>query len=335
MRNQPQKKSPSDIPEFYSRLGVSRDANQDDLNKAMVTLSARYNPNIFSDSQKAAKEYAKEQYASLQEAYLVLSKPEFRKKYDALLDKMVSTTVVGTKKNQERTSTYKASTLDEDLEQEEREGLVPRLTNGAKSIVGKVRDAAALMGLGQRVKAAGKGVKRKIEEGLGIGDDAEFETPDHGERYVPAKRTKQRPDNELSSLLRERLNNELGAVKECLRRSSEQTELGQAFEGFFERNMQEVNQSMQGRMRELESNIYKQAIFCVKTGIQKQFKDDYVEISVMENIDPDIKGIKIAWIYSSKDGKPRPALKGTVDQVVNEIVNRVMDIKLSKEEKEN
>ncbi|GHH84839.1 molecular chaperone DnaJ [Streptomyces sulfonofaciens] len=62
--------------DFYSVLGVSRDAGQDDIQQAFRRLARRYHPDINKDPA------AEERFKELNEAYSVLSDPGTRRRYD-------------------------------------------------------------------------------------------------------------------------------------------------------------------------------------------------------------------------------------------------------------
>ena len=61
--------------DYYKVLGVSRDASQDEIQKAYRKLSRQYHPDI------AGKEY-EDKFKEINEAYSVLSDPEKREQYD-------------------------------------------------------------------------------------------------------------------------------------------------------------------------------------------------------------------------------------------------------------
>lgn len=64
--------------DYYSILGVSRDAGNDEIKKAYRKLAKQYHPDI----NKTAG--AEEKYKEINEAYEVLKDPDKRKKYDTL-----------------------------------------------------------------------------------------------------------------------------------------------------------------------------------------------------------------------------------------------------------
>ncbi|GAB6887936.1 J domain-containing protein [Desulfothermus okinawensis JCM 13304] len=65
--------------DYYKILGVSRNATQDEINKAFKKLAKKYHPD-FNPNNKEAEEKFKE----INEAYEVLKDPEKRKRYDML-----------------------------------------------------------------------------------------------------------------------------------------------------------------------------------------------------------------------------------------------------------
>lgn len=67
--------------DYYSILGIKKDATQDDIKKAYRKLARKYHPDINPNNQEA---HAK--FQQINEANEVLSDPEKRKKYDAYGD---------------------------------------------------------------------------------------------------------------------------------------------------------------------------------------------------------------------------------------------------------
>jgi curved DNA-binding protein len=63
--------------DFYSILGVSRDASSDEIQRAYRKLARKYHPDVNKDPG------AEERFKQISEAYDVLSDPKTRKKYDA------------------------------------------------------------------------------------------------------------------------------------------------------------------------------------------------------------------------------------------------------------
>ncbi|WP_371402686.1 DnaJ domain-containing protein [Kribbella sp. NBC_00662] len=63
--------------DFYTTLGVSRDANADEIQSAYRRLARQYHPDVNKDPD------AEERFKDVSEAYDVLSDPQQRKRYDA------------------------------------------------------------------------------------------------------------------------------------------------------------------------------------------------------------------------------------------------------------
>ena len=70
---------PTTFKDYYSTLGVQRDASAEDIKKAFRKLARQYHPDTAKD-----KKTAEEKFKEINEANEVLSDPEKRKKYDAL-----------------------------------------------------------------------------------------------------------------------------------------------------------------------------------------------------------------------------------------------------------
>ncbi|NQS90087.1 DnaJ domain-containing protein, partial [Patescibacteria group bacterium] len=64
--------------DYYEILGVSRDANPEDIKKAYRQLAVKYHPDRNQDNSKESEEKFKE----VSEAYKILSSPEKRQIYD-------------------------------------------------------------------------------------------------------------------------------------------------------------------------------------------------------------------------------------------------------------
>lgn len=64
-------------PEYYSVLGVSKNALADEIKKAYRKLARKYHPDFNKDDKKA-----EDKFKEVSEAYAVLSNPEARQKYD-------------------------------------------------------------------------------------------------------------------------------------------------------------------------------------------------------------------------------------------------------------
>ncbi len=66
-----------DFVDYYSTLGVAKDASADAIKKAYRKLARRYHPDVNPNDAEAGKKFQQ-----LNEANEVLSDPEKRKKYD-------------------------------------------------------------------------------------------------------------------------------------------------------------------------------------------------------------------------------------------------------------
>ncbi|MBR8831159.1 MAG: Chaperone protein DnaJ [Chroococcopsis gigantea SAG 12.99] len=62
--------------DYYETLGVSRDANQEELKKAYRRLARKYHPDVNKEAE------AEERFKEINQAYEVLSEPETRARYD-------------------------------------------------------------------------------------------------------------------------------------------------------------------------------------------------------------------------------------------------------------
>ena len=65
--------------DYYSVLGVYRDASEEDMKKAYRKLARKYHPDLNPNSKQS-----EEKFKEIQEAYEVLSDAEKRRKYDQL-----------------------------------------------------------------------------------------------------------------------------------------------------------------------------------------------------------------------------------------------------------
>jgi curved DNA-binding protein len=63
--------------DYYSDLGLEKNASQDDIKKAYRKLAKKYHPDVNPENKQA-----EEKFKQISEAYEVLSDPEKRKKYD-------------------------------------------------------------------------------------------------------------------------------------------------------------------------------------------------------------------------------------------------------------
>lgn len=70
---------PVEFKDYYSVLGVSRDASPEDIKKAFRKLARQYHPDVAKD-----KKAAELKFKEINEANEVLSDPEKRRKYDEL-----------------------------------------------------------------------------------------------------------------------------------------------------------------------------------------------------------------------------------------------------------
>src|SRR5205809_2298275 len=70
---------PVEFKDYYTTLGVPRDASADDIKKAFRKLARQYHPDVAKD-----KKSAEAKFKEINEAHEVLSDPEKRKRYDEL-----------------------------------------------------------------------------------------------------------------------------------------------------------------------------------------------------------------------------------------------------------
>lgn len=70
---------PVEFQDYYTTLGVPRDATEDDLKKAFRKLARKFHPDVAED-----KATAEAKFKEINEAYEVLGDPEKRRKYDQL-----------------------------------------------------------------------------------------------------------------------------------------------------------------------------------------------------------------------------------------------------------
>lgn len=68
-----------EFKDYYTSLGVPRDASEADIKKAFRKLARQHHPDVAKD-----KKTAEEKFKQINEAYEVLSDPEKRKRYDQL-----------------------------------------------------------------------------------------------------------------------------------------------------------------------------------------------------------------------------------------------------------
>ncbi|MHA3770449.1 DnaJ C-terminal domain-containing protein [Verrucomicrobiota bacterium sgz303538] len=72
---------PVDYKDYYSVLGVPRNATEEEIKKAFRKLARQHHPDTAKPKDKAA---AEEKFKEINEAYDVLSTPEKRRRYDEL-----------------------------------------------------------------------------------------------------------------------------------------------------------------------------------------------------------------------------------------------------------
>jgi curved DNA-binding protein len=70
---------PAEFKDYYTTLGVSREATPEEIKKAFRKLARQYHPDTATD-----KKAAEEKFKEINEAHEVLSDPEKRRKYDQL-----------------------------------------------------------------------------------------------------------------------------------------------------------------------------------------------------------------------------------------------------------
>lgn len=70
---------PVEFKDYYTTLGVARDASPEDIKKAFRKLARQYHPDVAKD-----KKVAEAKFKEINEAHEVLSDPEKRRKYDEL-----------------------------------------------------------------------------------------------------------------------------------------------------------------------------------------------------------------------------------------------------------
>jgi len=70
---------PVEFKDYYTTLGIPREAGEDDIKKAFRKLARKYHPDVAED-----KKTAEAKFKEINEAYEVLGDPDKRKKYDTL-----------------------------------------------------------------------------------------------------------------------------------------------------------------------------------------------------------------------------------------------------------
>ena len=68
--------------DFYSMLGVDKNASQDDIKKQYRKLSKQYHPDLQQGKSEAEKKEAEEKFKKISEAYDTLSDPDKKRHYD-------------------------------------------------------------------------------------------------------------------------------------------------------------------------------------------------------------------------------------------------------------
>ncbi len=68
-----------EFKDYYTTLGVSRDASEEEIKRAFRMLARKYHPDVAKD-----KVTAEERFKEINEAYEVLSDPQKRKLYNEL-----------------------------------------------------------------------------------------------------------------------------------------------------------------------------------------------------------------------------------------------------------
>ena len=76
----------SENKDYYSILGIERNASESDIKKAYRKLAAKYHPDKFATKSDQEKKEAEEKFKEINEANSVLSDPEKKRNYDQFGD---------------------------------------------------------------------------------------------------------------------------------------------------------------------------------------------------------------------------------------------------------
>lgn len=68
--------------DYYSILGVNKNASEEDIKKAYRNLSLKYHPDRHANDTEKGKKEAEEKFKEINEAYNTLSDPDKKRKYD-------------------------------------------------------------------------------------------------------------------------------------------------------------------------------------------------------------------------------------------------------------
>lgn len=74
------------IKNYYSILGLEKNASEDDIKKAYRKLAAKYHPDKFATKSEEEKKNAEEKFKEINEAHSVLSDPEKKRNFDQFGD---------------------------------------------------------------------------------------------------------------------------------------------------------------------------------------------------------------------------------------------------------
>ena len=74
--------SPSMADDYYQILGVSRNASEDEIQKAYRKQARKFHPDLHADKDEKEKKRVTQKFQQIQQAYDVLSDPKKRKMYD-------------------------------------------------------------------------------------------------------------------------------------------------------------------------------------------------------------------------------------------------------------